>query len=307
MTSPQAGWYPDPSGDPTQIRWWDGTQWTQNVMPAQQAAAPAAQSASESATVVSSEVAEQSVAEQPVVEPLSQTDAAGQSETPAVPLPTYDAVSTSQPESSSAPEAAAAMGAAGQPADYQSGYQGYQTPEYQAANVPGTNGQVANGGYQSPDYQSGYQGYQQAEQASGQQPTYGGAAGYQQGGYQQPGYPQQGYPQTQQNAYQQPYQSGYPQQTYQQQPYGGAAADGAIYPMTDSDRTLRMVAFILNIISIAATFWLIIPLAWMIPMTVRSWGIYKGTKPNTMAFGICTLLFCSLIGGILLLISTKNE
>ncbi|PJM73582.1 hypothetical protein CS006_03990 [Bifidobacterium primatium] len=77
--------------------------------------------------------------------------------------------------------------------------------------------------------------------------------------------------------------------------------------MTDSDRTLRMVAFILNIISIAATFWLIIPMAWMIPMTIRSWGIYKGTKPNTMAFGICTLLFCSLIGGILLLVSTKNE
>ncbi|MBW3089031.1 hypothetical protein KIH77_09935 [Bifidobacterium sp. 82T24] len=77
--------------------------------------------------------------------------------------------------------------------------------------------------------------------------------------------------------------------------------------MTDSDRTLRMVAFIFNIISIAGTCWLIVPLAWMIPMTIRSWGIYQGTKPNTMAFGICDLLFCSLIGGILLLISNKNE
>ena len=45
----------------------------------------------------------------------------------------------------------------------------------------------------------------------------------------------------------------------------------------------------------------------MIPMCVRSWGIYKGTKPNTVAFGVCTLIFLSLIGGILLLISKKDR
>ncbi|AZM56769.1 scramblase [Streptomyces sp. WAC 01529] len=31
-----AGWYPDPQGDPQQLRWWDGSQWTQQTSPAQQ-------------------------------------------------------------------------------------------------------------------------------------------------------------------------------------------------------------------------------------------------------------------------------
>lgn len=30
---PPAGWFPDPSGDPT-LRWWDGTQWTEQVLDA---------------------------------------------------------------------------------------------------------------------------------------------------------------------------------------------------------------------------------------------------------------------------------
>mgnify|MGYP007098959135 CR=1 FL=1 len=45
--------------------------------------------------------------------------------------------------------------------------------------------------------------------------------------------------------------------------------------MTSQDRVLRLIAFILNIISCVGWAWLIIPLAWMIPMTVISWGIYK--------------------------------
>ncbi len=86
----------------------------------------------------------------------------------------------------------------------------------------------------------------------------------------------------------------------------GATYQGAVYTMSDTDRTLRLVAFILNVISTVCFCWLIIPLAWMIPMTVRSWGIYKGTKPNSVAFGVCTLLFLDLISGILLLISKKD-
>ena len=68
-----------------------------------------------------------------------------------------------------------------------------------------------------------------------------------------------------------------------------------IYPMTSQDRVLRLIAFILNIISCVGWAWLIIPLAWMIPMTVISWGIYKGTRTNTVAFGVCTLIFVDLI------------
>ena len=61
--------------------------------------------------------------------------------------------------------------------------------------------------------------------------------------------------------------------------------------MTNSDRNLRLAAFTLNIISMVALGWTLLPLAWMSPMTVMSWGIYKGTRANTVAFGVCNLLF----------------
>lgn len=67
--------------------------------------------------------------------------------------------------------------------------------------------------------------------------------------------------------------------------------------MTNGDRNLRLTAFILNIISMVALGWTLLPLAWMIPMTVMSWGIYKGTRANTAAFGVCNLLFVNTIGG----------
>jgi len=38
--TPQPGWYPDPAGS-TQLRWWDGTGWTQHLQPSATAAASA--------------------------------------------------------------------------------------------------------------------------------------------------------------------------------------------------------------------------------------------------------------------------
>lgn len=83
-------------------------------------------------------------------------------------------------------------------------------------------------------------------------------------------------------------------------------APGQIYPMSETDRTLRLIAFIWNILCTVGCAILILPLAWMIPMTVRSYGIYKGTKPNSTAFDVCTLLFVGLVSGILLLCSRKD-
>ncbi|MGI6032168.1 MAG: DUF2510 domain-containing protein [Coriobacteriales bacterium] len=77
--------------------------------------------------------------------------------------------------------------------------------------------------------------------------------------------------------------------------------------MSSTDRTLRLVAFIFCVISCVGFAEFIIPLAWMIPMTVISWKIYKGTRANTTAFGVCTLIFVSLVSGILLLCSTKDD
>ncbi len=74
-----------------------------------------------------------------------------------------------------------------------------------------------------------------------------------------------------------------------------------------NDETLRLIAFVFNILTTVAFGWLFLPLAWMIPMTVISYGIYKGTRKNTVAFGVCTLLFVNLVSGVLLLVSTKDD
>lgn len=94
-----------------------------------------------------------------------------------------------------------------------------------------------------------------------------------------------------------PYQGAYQQQQ---------SAVGQTYPMTGFDEGLRLANFVLCILSCIGLAFAIIPLAWAIPMTVHSWKIYKGEKPNTTAFGICTLIFVNLIGGILLLVSKKD-
>ena len=76
---------------------------------------------------------------------------------------------------------------------------------------------------------------------------------------------------------------------------------------TSEDATMRLIAFIFSLITTISIGWLIIPLAWMIPMTVISWGIYKGTKKNTVAFGVCMIIFNNLVSGILLLVSKKDQ
>lgn len=42
MTSPVAGWYPDPAGDPSVHRWWDGSQWTEYTQAVAPTPAPVA-------------------------------------------------------------------------------------------------------------------------------------------------------------------------------------------------------------------------------------------------------------------------
>ena len=101
-----------------------------------------------------------------------------------------------------------------------------------------------------------------------------------------------------------------------QQPYGStvnvnvaapAQPVEKTYPRSDSDKTLCLIAFILNVISCVCLCLTVIPLAWLIPMTVYTWGIYQGKKPNTVVFGVCTLIFCNFISGILLLVAQKDE
>ena len=46
---------------------------------------------------------------------------------------------------------------------------------------------------------------------------------------------------------------------------------------------------------------MLLPFAWTIPMTIYLWNKLDKNEPVGMAFKICTLIFCSLVAGILLL------
>lgn len=84
-------------------------------------------------------------------------------------------------------------------------------------------------------------------------------------------------------------------------------ADAPLYYVSPQDTTLRLVAFILALISTITMGFAVIPLAWMIPMTVMTWQIYKGKRANTVGFDVCSLIFLNLVSGILLLVSTKDQ
>ncbi len=64
---------------------------------------------------------------------------------------------------------------------------------------------------------------------------------------------------------------------------------------------MKIAAFIFCLLSTIAYGWLLIPLIWCIPMTIKVYKAYKGEVTLSVGFKVCTLLFVSLIGGILLL------
>ena len=70
---------------------------------------------------------------------------------------------------------------------------------------------------------------------------------------------------------------------------------------------MRLAAFILCLLSTIFLGVAIIPLAWCIPMTIHAYRSYADNKPVSIAFGVCTLLFVSLIGGILMLVDTGSS
>lgn len=85
---------------------------------------------------------------------------------------------------------------------------------------------------------------------------------------------------------------------------GGSMGSSRV--LAERDKNLRLIAFIFMLISTIFFGFALIPLAWCIPMTVHCYGLYKGTKNNTVAFGVCSLIFVSLVAGILLLCSEKE-
>lgn len=66
---------------------------------------------------------------------------------------------------------------------------------------------------------------------------------------------------------------------------------------------------IFMIIGTVANAWLflLVPLAWCIPMTISYYKKTKNKEPIGTAFKICTLLFVNLVAGILMLIDDKEN
>lgn len=73
-----------------------------------------------------------------------------------------------------------------------------------------------------------------------------------------------------------------------------------------TSETLRLIAFILCLISTIACGWCIIPLAWMVPLTISVYKGYKGEKEMSMALRVCVLIFVNMIAGILLLVDNDQ-
>ena len=213
MTQPIAGWYTDPAGDASKLRYWDGTKWTDSLMDA-----PA---------------------------PEAQTTTA-----PA------ETTASAQPEASAPAQSTTAYDAAYQQPTSQPAYTESQPTATQPAQAAAQSAQPAD-----PTAQTAQPGGPQATVVS--QDTYA------------------------------PIYVNY--------------ADAPLYYVNPQDTTLRLVAFILALISTITMGFAIIPLAWMIPMTVMTWQIYKGKRANTVGFGVCTLIFLNLVSGILLLVSTKEQ
>lgn len=69
----------------------------------------------------------------------------------------------------------------------------------------------------------------------------------------------------------------------------------------DSNSTLKTIVKVLLILRCIATGWLIVPLAWHIPMTVSVFNKYKNHEPISTGFKICTILFTSTLAGIIML------
>ena len=69
-------------------------------------------------------------------------------------------------------------------------------------------------------------------------------------------------------------------------------------------KTVIKVFMILGCVVGACAY--LIPLAWCIPMTVIYFRKLKNNEPISTGFKVCSLLFVSLVGGILMLCDKEH-
>lgn len=72
---------------------------------------------------------------------------------------------------------------------------------------------------------------------------------------------------------------------------------------TDNDGTMKLLVKIFMILGCISIGWTLIPLAWCIPMTVSAFRKLDAGEKFSTGFKVCTLIFVSLVAGIIMLCS----
>ncbi len=75
----------------------------------------------------------------------------------------------------------------------------------------------------------------------------------------------------------------------------------------ESDDTMSVVIKVFLIFGCISQGWLLIPLAWCVPITVNIFNCMKNGTPISTGMKVCTLIFVNLIAGICLLCMDDNE
>ena len=71
--------------------------------------------------------------------------------------------------------------------------------------------------------------------------------------------------------------------------------------------TMKTVTKIFMVLGcVLSAFYFLIPLCWTIPMTITYFSKVDKNEPIGVGFKVCTLLFVSLIAGILMLCDNNN-
>ena len=72
-------------------------------------------------------------------------------------------------------------------------------------------------------------------------------------------------------------------------------------PARNTSDTLNTVIKVFLIIGCVAQGWMLIPLAWCLPITISIFNSLRDPRPIGIGMKICTLLFVNVVAGICLL------
>ena len=77
--------------------------------------------------------------------------------------------------------------------------------------------------------------------------------------------------------------------------------------VTGGNDGLAVASKIFLILGCIVQGWLLIPLAWCLPITIAVCNRMKNNEPVGVGFKVCVLIFVSVIGGILLLCRSDDK